>query len=90
MSAVLRATPGAGDGAGPGRPFALAGHPARWPATCSIGLWVFIGVATTLFSLFIVAYVMRLANAAAPTPMLLRPYRACTLNNKNQDTFTEP
>jgi len=65
MSAVLRATPGAGDGEGPGRPFSLAGQSARWPGTCSIGLWVFIGVATTLFSLFIAAYVMRLANADA-------------------------
>lgn len=67
MSAVLRATPGAGDGDGDGhgRPFPLVGQSARWPATCSIGLWVFIGVVTTLFSLFIAAYVMRLANADA-------------------------
>ena len=28
----------------------------------SIGLWVFIGVATTLFALFLAAYVMRLAG----------------------------
>jgi cytochrome c oxidase subunit III len=34
-------------------------------AVYSVGLWVFIGVATMLFSLFITAYVMRMSGADA-------------------------
>ena len=33
----------------------------RTPAPPSIGLWVFMGVATALFSLFLTAYVMRMS-----------------------------
>lgn len=43
--------------------------PLAWPlrpgAAPSVGLWVFIGVATTLFSLFGAAYVMRLSASDA-------------------------
>jgi cytochrome c oxidase subunit 3 len=34
-------------------------------AAASVGLWVFMGVATTLFSLFITAYVMRMSSSDA-------------------------
>lgn len=51
---------------------ALAAGTRPWPAgqlrpgaTQATGLWVFIGVATTLFSLFIVAYVMRMSERDA-------------------------
>jgi len=37
------------------------GHDGRPPAS-GIGLWVFIGVASTLFALFLAAYVMRMAS----------------------------
>jgi cytochrome c oxidase subunit III len=46
-------------------------HAARPPAShaaaqsASIGLWVFIGVATMLFSLFAIAYVMRMSGEDA-------------------------
>ncbi|RZL92098.1 MAG: bb3-type cytochrome oxidase subunit III [Variovorax sp.] len=36
-------------------------------AAASIGLWVFMGVATALFSLFITAYVMRMSGSDAVT-----------------------
>lgn len=39
-----------------------AGHDG---ANAGVGLWVFIGVASTLFSLFIVAYVMRMSERDA-------------------------
>jgi cytochrome c oxidase subunit 3 len=65
MSAVLRAARGPGGGGGPDAPASLARRWARRPRACSVGLWVFMGVASTLFSLFGVAYVMRLANADA-------------------------
>lgn len=44
------------------------------PAALGVGLWVFIGVATTLFALFVTAYVMRMslddAVAIAMPPQL--------------------
>lgn len=42
--------------------------PSRWQrpgAGCDIGLWVFIGVASSLFSLFLAAYVMRMSERDA-------------------------
>ena len=36
-------------------------------SAASIGLWVFMGVATALFSLFILAYVMRMSGDDAVT-----------------------
>ncbi|OUL99255.1 bb3-type cytochrome oxidase subunit III [Variovorax sp. JS1663] len=50
---------------------ALAGRYGRWPEpraaaiAAGIGLWVFMGVATALFSLFLVAYVMRMSGSDA-------------------------
>ncbi len=50
----------------PGRPAMTAARRRRQPhAISSVALWVFIGVATTLFALFITAYVMRMSNADA-------------------------
>ncbi|HEY0857313.1 MAG TPA: bb3-type cytochrome oxidase subunit III [Albitalea sp.] len=50
----------------PGRPALSAARRRRQPeAVSGVALWVFIGVATTLFSLFIAAYVMRMSNADA-------------------------
>jgi cytochrome c oxidase subunit 3 len=62
-SAILRATAGAGAGDHPDVPgLAHVVHRHRRPrrSATGIGLWVFIGVATTLFSLFLAAYVMRM------------------------------
>lgn len=62
-SVVLKG--GAGrDGDAP-RPPTAAWQRGRPQAICSVALWVFIGVATTLFTLFIAAYIMRMANADA-------------------------
>lgn len=57
---VYRMSAAGGDGV-PGRPSAAV-LPARWRpgAAQGIALWVFTGVATTLFTLFIVAYAMRM------------------------------
>jgi cytochrome c oxidase subunit 3 len=63
MSAVLRAA-GAGDGRDALPPGVLPGVvPQRAPreAALGVGLWVFIGVATALFALFLTAYVMRMS-----------------------------
>lgn len=50
----------------PGRPAMTAARRRRQPhAISGVALWVFIGVATTLFALFITAYVMRMSNADA-------------------------
>jgi cytochrome c oxidase subunit 3 len=38
-------------------------HPEQRPAALSIGLWLFIGVASTLFALFLMAYAMRMDRA---------------------------
>jgi cytochrome c oxidase subunit 3 len=38
--------------------------PEQRPATLSIGLWVFIGVASALFALFLAAYAMRMDQAS--------------------------
>ena len=45
-------------GGGPAGGDALHGHGARTPG--SIGLWIFMGVVTALFTLFLDAYVMRM------------------------------
>ncbi|HEV7913482.1 MAG TPA: bb3-type cytochrome oxidase subunit III [Albitalea sp.] len=63
-TAVLRATGGGRDDV-PGLPLSAARRRGRPQAIVGVGLWVFIGVATTLFALFISAYVMRLSNADA-------------------------
>ncbi|CAG2154756.1 bb3-type cytochrome oxidase subunit III [Cupriavidus plantarum] len=52
-----------GAGAGGGDGGALSGdarHEARTPMPGSVGLWAFIAVVTSLFSLFLAAYVMRM------------------------------
>ncbi|WP_454766838.1 bb3-type cytochrome oxidase subunit III [Cupriavidus campinensis] len=54
---VFRVTRDGPEG-GPGGGGALHGHETRAPG--SIGLWAFMGVATSLFSLFLVAYAMRM------------------------------
>ena len=51
-----------GQGAGPGAGLPLRLRPGAAPG---IALWAFIGVATSLFSLFIVAYVMRMSSPDA-------------------------
>jgi cytochrome c oxidase subunit III len=56
---------GTGEGDMPGIPMTAAGLRRRPEAIVGVALWVFIGVATTLFSLFIAAYIMRMANADA-------------------------
>jgi len=64
-SAILRvAGSRQGDGAAglAGAPVTSRGQPQ---AVVGVALWVFIGVATTLFTLFIAAYIMRMANADA-------------------------
>jgi cytochrome c oxidase subunit 3 len=53
-----------GDGAARFRP---GRHREEHGATAGIGLWVFMGVATALFALFIVAYVMRMNGGDAVT-----------------------
>jgi cytochrome c oxidase subunit III len=64
-TAVLRTSAGkAGDDI-PGATTAAVRGRGRPPSIHGVALWLFIGVATTLFSLFIVAYVMRMANADA-------------------------
>ncbi|GAA4348493.1 cytochrome c oxidase subunit 3 [Variovorax defluvii] len=40
-------------------------EPRSAALTAGLGLWVFMGVATTLFSLFLVAYVMRMSGSDA-------------------------
>lgn len=76
MSALLRAA-GAGDGrdvAPPALPRVAAPRRAPRPQALGVGLWIFIGVATTLFGLFVTAYVMRMslddAVAIAMPPQL--------------------
>ena len=64
-SAVWRATAGGRAGGAPGLPMSAARRRGRPQAIYGVGLWVFIGVATTLFSLFITAYVMRMSSADA-------------------------
>lgn len=53
---VSRESPGGGSGGD-----AAHGHGQRAPG--SIGLWVFMGVVTALFTLFLAAYVMRMDSA---------------------------
>ena len=64
-SVVLRATAGGRDGDVPGTPLHAFRRRGRPQAIYGVGLWVFIGVATTLFSLFITAYIMRMSSADA-------------------------
>ncbi len=64
-SAVLRATANGRDDGIPGLPLTAFRRRARPQSIYGVGLWVFIGVATTLFSLFITAYIMRMSSADA-------------------------
>lgn len=64
-SAVLRATAEGRAGDAPGTPLWAARRRRRPEAVYGTGLWVFIGVATTLFSLFVTSYVMRMSSADA-------------------------
>ncbi len=71
-SAVLRATAsGRGDDV-PGQPLTAYRRRGRPQAIYGVGLWVFIGVATTLFSLFITAYIMRMSSADAAAIVMPR------------------
>jgi cytochrome c oxidase subunit 3 len=79
-TAVLKAAAGGRDGDVPGLPTTAAWRRGRPQAICSVALWVFIGVATTLFSLFITSYIMRMANpdaAAIAMPRQLWLSTAC-------------
>jgi len=63
---VFRVTvPGRGDDDLPSLPLAAFRRRGRPESIYGVGLWVFIGVVTTLFTLFITAYVMRMAEADA-------------------------
>ena len=59
----------AGQALAPGAALPPRAAPDDQPAgsTQGVGLWVFMGVATTLFTLFIVAYVMRMSERDAIT-----------------------
>jgi cytochrome c oxidase subunit 3 len=71
-SAVLRATAsGRGDDV-PGQPLTAYRRRGQPQAIYGVGLWVFIGVATTLFSLFVVAYIMRMSSADAAAIVMPR------------------
>src|SRR5260221_7777746 len=59
---VFRATGSGRDDGIPGPPLLALRRRARPQAIYGAGLWVFIGVGTTLFSLFIMAYVMRMSG----------------------------
>jgi cytochrome c oxidase subunit 3 len=64
--ALLRSTGVPRDGHEPPRGFeAMRGRPRWLIDPVSVGLWVFMGVATALFSLFLFAYVMRIAGGDA-------------------------
>lgn len=66
MSAgALRTAAGGREGDGPVIPISAARRRKRPQAIYGVGLWVFMGVATTLFSLFLTAYVMRMSGADA-------------------------
>src|SRR5262245_19426046 len=64
-NAVLRITSGGHGDDVPGTPAWAARRRHRRQAVVGVGLWVFIGVATTLFALFVLAYVMRMSEADA-------------------------
>src|SRR4051794_28988909 len=64
-NAIRRITAGGHGDEIPGTPAWAARRRGRPQAIYGVGLWVFIGVATTLFTLFVVAYIMRLSNADA-------------------------
>ncbi len=61
-TAILKASGNRRDGAGIPRPAGWHRRDHRGAAV-GIGLWVFIGVATSLFTLFLWAYVMRMDSA---------------------------
>jgi cytochrome c oxidase subunit III len=63
---------GGDDGDIPRAPLAAMRRRARPQAIYGAGLWVFIGVATTLFSLFITAYIMRMSAGDATSVDLPR------------------
>lgn len=63
---VFRATAAdRGDGDRSGASLAAFRHRGRPESIYGVGLWVFIGVAATLFSLFVTAYIMRMSEADA-------------------------
>lgn len=64
---VLGTASGGRDGEAPVIPISAARRRNRPQAIYGVGLWVFMGVATTLFSLFLTAYVMRLSGDDAVT-----------------------
>jgi cytochrome c oxidase subunit 3 len=69
--AVLRATAGGRDDV-PGLPLTAFHRRGRPQAIYGVGLWVFIGVATMLFTLFITAYIMRMSEADASAIVMPR------------------
>jgi cytochrome c oxidase subunit 3 len=64
-NAVWRITAGGHGDDIPGTPAWAARRRGRPQAIYGAGLWVFIGVATTLFTLFVVSYIMRMSSADA-------------------------
>ena len=64
-NAVWRITAGGHGDDVPGTPAWAARRRGRPQAIYGAGLWVFIGVATTLFTLFVVSYIMRMSSADA-------------------------
>lgn len=62
MSVLRRAGLGGGRGDVGVAPVRVARRPQGPGAAAGIGLWVFIGVASTLFALFMTAYVMRMSE----------------------------
>jgi len=65
QNAVWRITAGGHGDDIPGTPAWAARRRGRPQAIYGAGLWVFIGVATTLFTLFVVSYIMRMSSADA-------------------------
>ncbi len=72
-TATVFRTSGQGrDGDIPRAPLLAMRRRSRPQAIVGVGLWVFIGVATTLFSLFITAYIMRMSAGDASSVELPR------------------
>ena len=71
-TAIFRATGHGHDGDIPRAPLLALRRRSRPQAIYGVGLWVFIGVATTLFSLFVTAYVMRMSAGDATSVDLPR------------------
>ena len=71
-TAVLRVTANSGGGDDASTPQSAYRRRRRPEAVYGAALWIFIGVATTLFSLFITAYIMRMSNPDAAAIVMPR------------------